>query len=377
VEKAKTNDSIFEAALRQAVNVNFDRTIQSLIADSKTPSGIIASRRHKSRMQKVFARETRRERWGTVIAWSGGLAAAAIVFIVVAMSGLFDGVLPTPDPYPPVFPTAEPTPYVTEPPVHWPTPSPYGGRGCCCEYEFVPQWDWIDGRFISYVDADLFMDFIEYYTENYTAQTLTPRMIMVVFVEYFDISRESFDQINNDIIETARKSAEDDGVTFVFNPQEWYDADIIYTFDDAVINEFYRNRNLEFTSIWHSVPSTFADYVGAERFTEFSAWWAASGLQGRRMEAFGFIDYFNLSREEFDNINALWNERRMELGGFEDEKEYGLNADIIFTFDDTVINSYYRVVHSGLSGSNCAGTDCPHRDDVPYCVIHGPAGSQG
>jgi hypothetical protein len=397
------------------------------------------------------------------MAWMGGLAAAAIVIVAAAMTGLFDGLLPAPDPYPPVLPTVDPTPYVTEPPVHWPAPRPYGGRGCCCEYEFVSTWDFIDGRFIGYVGTDRFMEFIEYYTENYTAQSLTPRMAMVVFVEYFDIPRESFDRINDGILETARNDAIEQGIEFVYDPQDWYNADIIYSFDDAIINEFYRNRSFLFSSIWYSVPGPFADYVGAERFSQFSAWWAASGLQGRRMEALGFIDYFNLSRQDFDRLNALWNERRAELEGFEDDISFGLNADIIFTFDDAIINGYYRVVPTmlpvtdwqqlqnmlrwqeegtlpvtalaffynllglqtmghfdgvveflheqevrryiilveahrihgttppdpnyqfgpgmvtprGHIGSNCAGTDCPHRDDEPFCVIHGPAGSAG
>lgn len=73
-------------------------------------------------------------------------------------------------------------------------------------------------------------------------------MMMVNFVQDFNISREDFDKAN---LEFARRIKELlDGVP-VMNPQDYanqeddeiYNADIIYTFDNELINEYYLSHD--------------------------------------------------------------------------------------------------------------------------------------
>ena len=64
-------------------------------------------------------------------------------------------------------------------------------------------------------------DFEEY--DEFLAQAdLTKGMLIVQFVEYFGITREEFDAANKDE-----------------NSKEIFNADIVYTFDKELIDEYY------------------------------------------------------------------------------------------------------------------------------------------
>lgn len=64
-----------------------------------------------------------------------------------------------------------------------------------------------------------------------------------------------------------------------------------------------------------------------------------------------FIEYFNITREEFDKANLEWTKTILyDMGGkpvmnpkdfANQETDESYNADIIYTFDDEVINNYY------------------------------------
>ncbi len=80
-------------------------------------------------------------------------------------------------------------------------------------------------------------------------------MVMKKFIQHFDISREDFDRAN---LEWAKIIIEGfDGVPMM-NPQDFanqetdevYNADIIYTFDDETINNYYLS---------HDYPFVYAD----------------------------------------------------------------------------------------------------------------------
>ncbi len=64
-----------------------------------------------------------------------------------------------------------------------------------------------------------------------------------------------------------------------------------------------------------------------------------------------FLDHYNISREDFDKANLKWAKMiKNEFGGLPamDPKDYAnqetdevFNGDIIYTFDDEIINNYY------------------------------------
>ena len=83
----------------------------------------------------------------------------------------------------------------------------------------------------------------------------TNKMIIKEFVLYFDVPKETFERAN---LEWAKIVERDLYGKPVMNPQDFsnqetdeiYNADIIYTFDDEIINNYYLS---------HDYPYTFSD----------------------------------------------------------------------------------------------------------------------
>lgn len=80
----------------------------------------------------------------------------------------------------------------------------------------------------------------------------TNEMVMKLFVQDFNISREDFDKAN---AELAKWVSETLGEVAVMNPKDYvnqemfevYNGDIIYTFDDEIINEYYLSGDYPYT----------------------------------------------------------------------------------------------------------------------------------
>lgn len=99
------------------------------------------------------------------------------------------------------------------------------------------------------------VDVMEYQEWNDTKITEDPNeinvMVMKRFIEDFNISREDFDRAN---VEWAKIIKNGFNGQPVMNPQDFanqqinevYNADIIYTFDDETINEYYLNHEYPF-----------------------------------------------------------------------------------------------------------------------------------
>lgn len=98
------------------------------------------------------------------------------------------------------------------------------------------------------VSEDAYQDF-----ENQTEKTTDELNEMKIkrFVQYFNISREDFDKTN---LEFAKVLKGDFDINLMMNPKDYADqeieeifnADIIYTFDDEIINEYYLSPNYMF-----------------------------------------------------------------------------------------------------------------------------------
>lgn len=79
----------------------------------------------------------------------------------------------------------------------------------------------------------------------------TNEMVMKRFVQDFNISREDFDKAN---YESAKMISEELQEVPTVNPKDYlnqeiyevYNADIIYTFDDEIINEYYLSEKYPF-----------------------------------------------------------------------------------------------------------------------------------
>ena len=77
-------------------------------------------------------------------------------------------------------------------------------------------------------------------------------MTMVLFIQHFNISREDFDRTNlslaKDFVEMEEKSTMKPQDYENQQPYEIYNSDIIYTFDDEIINEYYLTPDYPFCS---------------------------------------------------------------------------------------------------------------------------------
>ena len=95
---------------------------------------------------------------------------------------------------------------------------------------FNPNFEVVPNIFVNYAtDEAGWVEFLDYYTEN----ELWHEMMMMIFVQYFDMSRETFDMLN------ARWAE-------IIIENEWHDmvpfnADVIFTFDNELIREYHRN----------------------------------------------------------------------------------------------------------------------------------------
>lgn len=79
----------------------------------------------------------------------------------------------------------------------------------------------------------------------------TNEMVVKLFVQHFNISKEDFEKAN---LELAKVLYDPDSPGFTMNPKDYinqemyelYNADIIYTFDDEIINNYYLSGEYPF-----------------------------------------------------------------------------------------------------------------------------------
>lgn len=114
--------------------------------------------------------------------------------------------------------------------------------------------------------------------------------------------------------------------------------------DQAYIQpQKYRHR-------FYSVPEPFVNLVGEDAY---QAWLKTVDVSSNAetMVMMQFVQHFGISRERFDKANLLLAKairdaleekpciRPMDYTNQEDDEIY--NADIIYTFDEEIINAYY------------------------------------
>lgn len=235
------------------------------------------------------------------------------------------------------------------------------------------------------------------------------RMIMSYFIDYFNITREEFDKANYAWAVIIRDRFRD---TPMLEPKDYsnqetsevYNADIIYSFDDAKIKNYYlcegypyctstdydealasgeyKTRTTkwvdvdefkkeiitkygtteyeprpmekkEFRACYYDVPEPFQNLISAE---EYETWRKAKYANGHsnfsEMAIVSFIKNFNISRTDFDKANRYWAQILQGMlqkpsmynpYDYPDQEYYELyNADIIYTFDNDKIDEYYR-----------------------------------
>lgn len=108
----------------------------------------------------------------------------------------------------------------------------------------------------------------------------------------------------------------------------------------------------KYRSIYYCIPSPFWDIINEdEREDIYGDYWQKEDGEIDIMRMRVFVEEFNVPREKFDAANAEWARRVEEMlygtpiinpqdyANQEFDEVY--NADIIYTFDNEIINEYY------------------------------------
>ncbi len=90
-----------------------------------------------------------------------------------------------------------------------------------------------------------------------TSPNDTNQMVMKAFLEHYNISRKDFDKAN---LKWAKIVRDDFGGKPMMNPKDFanqetdevFNGDIIYTFDDEIINKYYMGHPDEFYPYWYA-----------------------------------------------------------------------------------------------------------------------------
>ena len=101
----------------------------------------------------------------------------------------------------------------------------------------------------------------------------TNEMVVKLFVQHFDISKEDFERAS---LETAKVFYDPDCPLPSMNPKDYinqemyeiYNADIIYTFDDEIINEYYLSGEYPFV-----YESDYEEAVASGEYTPRTEKW--------------------------------------------------------------------------------------------------------
>ena len=114
------------------------------------------------------------------------------------------------------------------------------GGGVITVQKYRHKFYSVPGTFIDYVDRDNYYEWLLTIDHTSTAEV----MVIKQFVQHFNITREQFDRAN---LEYAKRIQNKLGGIPCMNPKDYanqeddevYNADIIFTFDDDLIREYY------------------------------------------------------------------------------------------------------------------------------------------
>ena len=114
----------------------------------------------------------------------------------------------------------------------------------------------------------------------------TNEMVVKLFIQHFDISKEEFEKAN---LELAKVLYEP-GSEIMMNPKDYvnqemyeiYNADIIYTFDDEIINEYYLSGDYPYV-----YPYEFEEAVERGEYTPQTVWVDVNQLEAEIIAKYG------------------------------------------------------------------------------------------
>jgi hypothetical protein len=112
---------------------------------------------------------------------------------------------------------------------------------------------------------------------------------------------------------------------------------------DAEYYEIDSGHPILYRYVWYGLHSEIYGLVDKEKCDIWLKDTQPQGVAPSEMVAVSFVKYFNISKEDFEKAIEESRKVDIKLGKDLTHKDYELpNADIIYTFDDEIINNYYR-----------------------------------
>jgi len=99
--------------------------------------------------------------------------------------------------------------------------------------------------------------------------------------------------------------------------------------------------------VWYSLPSAIYELVDEDANIEWDEYYYFSikpaGVEPPEMMVVTFVKYFNIPKDIFEKAIEKSKTHRISLGRDVMHEDWELpNADIVYTFDNEIINNYYR-----------------------------------
>ncbi len=131
----------------------------------------------------------------------------------------------------------------------------------------------------------------------------TNEMVVKLFIQHFNISKEDFEKANLELAKALYLP----GCEIMMNPKDYvnqemyeiYNADIIYTFDDEIINEYYLSG--EYPYIY---PDEFEEAVESGEYTPQTVWVDVNQLEAEIIAKYGETEQVGITTAETSAISA-------------------------------------------------------------------------
>lgn len=105
-------------------------------------------------------------------------------------------------------------------------------------YEMQEFYDFVSSEELSQW-REYYYDFNDFYTNGISAKE-PKEMALVSFIKYFNISKADFENKIKEVTQIFMETSGGDAFRYHTEQYELPNADILYTFDNDVINEYYR-----------------------------------------------------------------------------------------------------------------------------------------
>ncbi|MCL2527506.1 MAG: hypothetical protein FWE42_03725 [Defluviitaleaceae bacterium] len=222
---------------------------------------------------------------------------------------------------------------------------------------FRPRFYTLPAPFVDLIGCEAYFEWIL----SRTMEEMESESVAVAFIRDFNISREDFSRANEELRQIWQSIEGCPSITASF---EIYPVDLIFSFDNERINEYFLWENspgvLDFGMgtgfgdgdrdrriLFYHMPGPFMELVGRETFIEWRRNRSPEETANESI-AVSFIRDFNVNMRDFTRANnevqQVWNQLGLSAQDSSVWEVY--NVEMVFSMDNAAINEYFRMENS-------------------------------